>query len=40
MVNLRCHANTELELGPRVNFITGKNGSGKSSIAQASACSA
>ena len=30
--NFMCHANFELELGPRLNFIIGHNGSGKSSI--------
>jgi predicted ATP-dependent endonuclease of OLD family len=30
--NVRCHANLELMLHPRINFIIGNNGSGKSSI--------
>ena len=32
MKNIRCHANVTVELNPRLNFITGDNGSGKSSI--------
>lgn len=32
MKNIRCHANVEIKLNERVNFITGSNGSGKSSI--------
>ncbi|XP_071732184.1 structural maintenance of chromosomes protein 6B-like [Rutidosis leptorrhynchoides] len=30
--NFMCHSNMEIELGDRVNFITGQNGSGKSAI--------
>jgi chromosome segregation ATPase len=30
--NFMCHANFELTFGPRLNFIIGHNGSGKSSI--------
>lgn len=30
--NFMCHANFQVELGPRLNFIIGHNGSGKSSI--------
>ncbi|EXC13936.1 hypothetical protein L484_006634 [Morus notabilis] len=30
--NFMCHSNLEIELGDRVNFITGQNGSGKSAI--------
>lgn len=30
--NFMCHENFELELGPRLNFIVGNNGSGKSAI--------
>eukprot|EP00937_MAST-01D_sp_MAST-1D-sp2_P005072 g5072.t1 len=30
--NFMCHRNFSIELGPNVNFITGKNGSGKSAI--------
>ena len=32
MINLRCHQHSELALAPRVNFICGLNGSGKSTI--------
>ncbi|GAQ90174.1 DNA repair protein RAD18 [Klebsormidium nitens] len=32
MENFMCHSNTKVELSPRVNFITGQNGSGKSAI--------
>jgi chromosome segregation ATPase len=32
MVNFMCHDNLTIEFGPRMNFITGKNGSGKSTI--------
>lgn len=27
MENFMCHSNTKVELSPRVNFITGQNGS-------------
>lgn len=27
-----CHDNFEVQLNPRINFICGKNGSGKSAI--------
>ncbi|CCF56039.1 hypothetical protein KAFR_0A06040 [Kazachstania africana CBS 2517] len=30
--NFMCHENFEMELGPRLNFIVGNNGSGKSAI--------
>lgn len=30
--NFMCHNNLEIELGSRVNFVTGQNGSGKSAI--------
>ncbi|KAM7499521.1 hypothetical protein LguiA_023935 [Lonicera macranthoides] len=30
--NFMCHSSLEIELGDRVNFITGQNGSGKSAI--------
>ncbi|KAA8913808.1 hypothetical protein TRICI_003116 [Trichomonascus ciferrii] len=32
MVNFMCHDNLTIEFGPRMNFITGKNGSGKSTV--------
>jgi chromosome segregation ATPase len=32
MHNFMCHANCVVELGPRINYITGENGSGKSAI--------
>lgn len=32
MVNFMCHDNLTIEFGPRMNFIIGKNGSGKSTI--------
>ena len=32
MENFMCHQNVSCELNPRVSFITGKNGSGKSAI--------
>lgn len=30
--NFMCHHKLSLDLGPHANFITGKNGSGKSAI--------
>lgn len=30
--NFMCHEHFELELGPRLNFIVGNNGSGKSAV--------
>jgi structural maintenance of chromosomes protein 6 len=32
LTNFMCHSNLVLELNPRVNFVVGKNGSGKSAI--------
>ncbi|XP_068698748.1 structural maintenance of chromosomes protein 6-like isoform X1 [Montipora foliosa] len=32
LVNFLCHSHLEVPLGPNVNFIIGKNGSGKSAI--------
>ncbi|CDO94328.1 unnamed protein product [Kluyveromyces dobzhanskii CBS 2104] len=32
LTNFMCHANFSLRLGPRLNFIVGNNGSGKSAI--------
>lgn len=32
MHNFMCHANAKVELGPRINYVTGENGSGKSAI--------
>ena len=32
MHNFMCHRHVEVELGPRINYITGENGSGKSAI--------
>jgi len=32
LTNFMCHANLVLDLNPRVNFVVGKNGSGKSAI--------
>ena len=32
MRNLRCHESLAVDLGDRINFISGRNGSGKSSL--------
>jgi recombinational DNA repair ATPase RecF len=29
VTNFMCHHNLEVELGPRINFIVGENGSGR-----------
>ena len=32
MENFMCHENLKIDLCPRINYITGQNGSGKSAI--------
>ncbi|KAJ2999294.1 Structural maintenance of chromosomes protein 6 [Globomyces sp. JEL0801] len=32
LTNFMCHSRLELSLGPKLNFITGQNGSGKSAV--------
>lgn len=32
LTNFMCHGNFEIEFNPRINFISGANGSGKSAI--------
>lgn len=34
LTNFKCHANLALDFNPRLNFVVGKNGSGKSAIMQ------
>jgi structural maintenance of chromosomes protein 6 len=34
LTNFKCHANLAFDFNPNINFIVGKNGSGKSAIMQ------
>ena len=38
VTNFMCHQHLEVELGPRINFIVGENGSGKSLCSPRSWC--